>query len=265
IIDYFFEKIYMPENTMLVIADGEIVSMVSMLPASLAMPDHTIHPCSYLYAFSTHPDKRGRGYGTAAMRAIIDYLFSNNVEIITLCPACNALIKFYNSAFGFMEAFYINETTIAKGRISKLPKDTVITAVSAENYNKLRNKMLRGKPHIRFADHAISFQKTLSQAANADIYELNIGNIKGCAGAEYIASNEVLVKELLLPDRYLHIGILLLSSVLPADKYLIRTPPYLRVENSSRQVVFGMILCKRPALRDKMFQKMKGYFGFAYD
>jgi ribosomal protein S18 acetylase RimI-like enzyme len=100
-----------------------------------------------------------------------------------------------------------------------------VKPVDPAEYNRIRRKQLKGRPWLDYRDEEISFEKQLANMYGTDLYSVEIGGTEGCAYAERISEEEVVVKELLIPDQCAAAALKQLSELLPAEKYTVRTPP----------------------------------------
>ena len=103
----------------------------------------------------------------------------------------------------------------------------------------------------------------------ADLYGIVVGNAAGCAYAERISEEEVIVKELLIPEQFLIPAVKRIAELLPAEKYMVRTPASAGEALGGRIRHFGMLRANRTdgsgAAVDTCFPIRKSYIGIAYD
>jgi ribosomal protein S18 acetylase RimI-like enzyme len=104
--------------------------------------------------------------------------------------------------------------------------DIVIEPAKPNDYNVIREKMLKGSVHVAYRDKETTYQKKLSRRTGADIYTINAGRMRGCAVAERINADRVLVKELLIPEHLIGSSIAGIAKLLPAKSYVVRLPAH---------------------------------------
>ncbi len=75
--------------------------------------------------------------------------------------------------------------------------------------------------------------KSLGLLFDADLLVIKVNGSEGCFYYERISQAEVMIKELLIPERCLAAALKKISELIPAEKYIIRTPPY--AENFSAE------------------------------
>lgn len=266
-IDFFFKNKYKEEETLLSLCDAEIAAMLTMIPTKIVMPDNSSLKASMIYAVATHPKYRGKGLSSKLMEYSNNYLLNNNVDASILVPATESLFKFY-SRQGYMEGFYLREVVLTDENIKGFERITntqcLIVSATPEEYNKRRENLLQGKLYVAYGDEEIAYQKALSKYSGADIYAIDIEDIRGCAIVERINSEKVIIKELLIPEKFLKDGIIQITKLLPAKEYILRLPSYLGEDFGGVIRAFGMIHLHR-RIDEKVVTNTSGYMGLAYD
>jgi GNAT superfamily N-acetyltransferase len=282
-IDFYFAYGRTGHQTLLLIWNGEVSAMLTMIPVTVIVPDGQCHAAAMQYAIGTHPRCRGKGFATYLIDYSNQYLADNHVAMPLLVPADGRLFDFYSKR-GYISNFYIAEAILDIETIERHGGDPALTvdAIPAEGsdggpingagikpatpheYNVVREEMLRGRMHVAYRDEEIAYQKKLSKWTGADIYSISFGGVNGCAAIERINANRVLVKELLMPAHLIESTIVEIADLLPAKEYLLRLPVHQnqRVDGTVRP--FGMMklhghhgFC--------MASDQTGYLGIAFD
>ena len=266
-IDFYYANRYKEDETVLLLHDGEISAMLTMIPVRTVAPDNRSFDTAMLYAIATHPKYQNRGFATQLMDFTNQYLRANNQELSILVPAEKQLFDFYRKQ-GFQDGFYIREALFTRDMIDRIPIGNsckcMISSIIPDEYNLRRDKQLNGRLYIAYADEDISYQKKLSRQSGADIYGIDIGEIQGCAAIERLTADKVLIKEILLPDDLIHVAIKQIAQLLYAKEYLLRTPAFLGEHLGGSIRPFGMI--RGHAKIDLEITPVElGYLGFAFD
>ncbi|MCR3921761.1 MAG: GNAT family N-acetyltransferase, partial [Firmicutes bacterium] len=140
------------------------------------------------------------------------------------------LVDFYRK-LGYEDGFYLRETVWLREKITSLGSEGVcscsISPIMPAEYNRRRNEWLRGRLYVAYADAEITYQKKLSQLSGADIYGIDAGTVRGCMTVERINSDRLLIKELLVSEKYFTEAIKQMSQQFQAQEYVIRTPAFL--------------------------------------
>lgn len=99
-INYFFEHRFKEEESLVMMAEEVPAAMMFLLPAAVAGSGQE---ASYIYAFATHPDFRGRGIATRLLAAATERSQKEG-RLAFLCPADKELEGFYAKR-GFYPSF----------------------------------------------------------------------------------------------------------------------------------------------------------------
>lgn len=269
-IDFYYANRYKEDETLLLLAEGEITAMLTMIPVKTVDTNDQSFNTAMLYAIATHPEDQNRGFASQLMESSNPYLRANNSDLSILVPAGKRLFDFYRKQ-GYQEAFYIREALLTRDMIDRLDSSEIsrfyqvaISSITPEEYNQRRDLLLKGRLHIAYADRDIFYQKKLSQLSGADIYAIDIEGKLGCAAIERVNSDTVLIKEILLPEEFIHQGIIEIAQLLSAKEYILRTPAYLGEDLGGSVRPFGMIRADREIDID-LTPEAQGYLGLAFD
>jgi len=266
-INFYYANRYREEETVLLLKDGEISAMFTMIPVKTVMSDkHRINTVM-IYAVATHPKKQNRGFASSLMNFCDQYLKLNKQDLSILVPAKEHLFNYYRKR-GYQNGFYIREVRLTRDMINNLPihksSKCTISSVIAEEYNQIRNKQLSGRLHIAYDNEDIKYQKGLSVQSGADIYGITYDNVQGCAAVERASSDKVFIKEMLLHEKMFNKAIKLIAQQLYAKEYILRTPVYLADHLGGTIRPLAMVKIHREI--DLLITPDEhGYLGFAFD
>lgn len=340
-IDYYFQSRDWVKETAVLVRDGRIASMLTMIPVNMVGKDGEKRRASMLYAIATHPDFQKRGYADRLIDFSNEYLLSQQISVTLLVPAGEDLFRFYGKR-GYQEGFFIREAVLGRGEIEELAGDkpagtertgagqtgeseppprqvraaglepesqtvrpaeiaaapdvptapfapaaaitfiappvtikpvelaVTVKPVEPAEYNRIRKDLLTGRTWLDYRDEELSFEKQLARMYGTDLYSLEIGGeAEGCVYAERVSEEEVVVKELLIPDQYLAAALKQLAELLPAEKYIVRTPPYSGGILGGQVRPFGMLRFNKkdgkPVNRADRPVDADSYLGIAYD
>lgn len=268
-IDFFYAKRYKEDETAVLLQNGEITAMLTMIPVRTVLSDNRSLKTAMLYAIATHPAYQRRGLAARLMDFTDQYLRERKTEFAVLVPAEKSLFEFYRRQ-GYQDGFYLRETRLTGEEAESLPGPRVGTCLISElkpdEYNRRRNRLLQGRRFISYADADIAYQKDLSRRTGADIYGLDLEGVQGCCVVERIAADKVLVKEILIPEDFLSLAVKEVVRQLLAKEYFFRTSPHLGEQLDWFLRPFGMFrtLGENESEAVKMPNDY-GYLGFAFD
>lgn len=270
-IDFYFQTRNWLAETAVLLEDGKAVSMLTMIPVDMVDPKGEKRSASMLYAIATHPDYQKRGFAERLIEFSNQYLLSKQTTVTLLVPASEELFGFYAKR-GYRDGFDVREAALSRGDIENLPGENRpcrFVPVRPMEYNAMRRKLLEGHPYLSYRDDEVAFQKQSAMMYGADLYAIVIGDAAGCAYAERISEEEVIVKELLIPDPFLIPAVKRIAELLPAEKYMIRTPVHAGEILGGRTRHFGMLRANRMngagSASDPGFPIESSYIGIAYD
>lgn len=104
----FMDGLFTPDTALCYTVDGEIASVLYLLPA-VAYAGGRSHTAMYIYAAATDARFRGRGY----MAALLNYAANNcGCDYLALAAADEGLIGYY-ARFGFVRALGLKEQHFA--------------------------------------------------------------------------------------------------------------------------------------------------------
>jgi Predicted acetyltransferase involved in intracellular survival and related acetyltransferases len=99
-VDMFFNRIYKPENALVIKKDGKIVSALQMIPYEIKIGDNII-PAAYICGVCTLTFERGKGLMNILMNEAMDVIRQKGYGITTLIPAHPWLFDVYRK-YGYI-------------------------------------------------------------------------------------------------------------------------------------------------------------------
>ena len=265
-IDFYYAHRYREDETLLLLEGEEIAAMLTMLPVRVTTPAGASLNSAMLYALATHPEYRHRGYATRLLELTSQHLGKQGNFFSVIVPAGKKLFAYYRNR-GFQDFFFVRQVSFDRKKVESLPvggNNCTITAISPQEYNLIREKQLSGRTHVSYSIEDIDYQRKLSQLSGADIYGLAVEGEQGCAVIEMRCKDRLLIKELLIADQFIPTAVRHIAQLLPAEKYILRTPPFLgsQLEGSIRP--FGMIRANQ-GIDPELIPDGPGYLGLAFD
>ena len=267
---YFNNRDWKAETAVLLKGD-QIVSMLAMIPADLVQSNGSRRKSAMIYAVATHPDEQKKGLADDLMRFSNQFLASHGVLETFLVPAGAQLFRFYEKR-GYGEAFYHRQREISgvEARALEVPDRLSLTLSPAEPeaYNAARRRFLTDSSYIDYRVEEIRHQKRIAVQSGGDIYlivrvgaEKETDSVIGCAIIEK-GSDFTVVKELLAEEQFLASAVKHISSRIPAEKYLVRTPAFSGKSLGGTVSAFGMLYMNAEDVQSSFGE---AYLGIAFD
>lgn len=263
-IDVFYEKFCTADRVLVVDDDGELNSMCAVLSTTLHFPDGTSVPVGYIYALATNPYFQGKGYARQLLKFADEYLQKHGKKCLSLVPSNAGLHRFFDN-IGLSECFATRKIEIPHSSLNPPDPSWKISPVSPHEYNEIRERYLKDTFHISYDDELILFQQIGSHMASGDLYRIEIDGEVGVAAIEFVQKRRLLFKELLIPQHQMIKAVELVSTILPATRYHVRTPAFWDGIPGSYIQAFGMSKWYDLELRQKWFQNQEAYMGFGFD
>ena len=224
-------------ESLVLLEDGALETMVALFPVTLSLPDGAQASSAYIYALATHPGARKKGFGRFILNYVDFYLQEKKLDCVTIVPAEASLHRFFAAA-GFSECFATRKVELLQYMARRNCAGDTLAPADPETYNRVRERLLEGTFRVSYADGAIGYQEGLSRMANSGLYLLNVNGTQGCAAAEYLNEDSVLVKELIIPAPAMAGAAALLAGEIPM---------YRAADASTRLLFLGDILyCPLP-------------------
>ncbi len=266
-IDTFYERFCTPDQVLVVEEDGHINSMAVMLSAVIRTQDEQELPVGYVYALATDPSRQGKGHARELLQFADGFLMDRGDKAMVLTPASPSLHKFF-SATGMTECFCHRKSEFLSSALTgEVPEGGSFTPVGPEEYNAIRNAYLKGSFHVAYSDDLIRLQEVGSKMTGGGLYRVEIPGAAeiGCAAVEYLDERTVVMKELLTYHQYTRQAVELAAKVLPARRYLLRTPAVWEGFEGNYTQPFAMIKWYDRRLHAKYLDNPVAYMGLAFD
>ena len=145
-IRYFYRENFSRIRVPVCLLNERPVSMIHLMDASFANGADG-YPVRFIYAAGTRPDCRGKGYLRSLIRFAEDSATKNGYGLF-LKPS-PALTNYY-SALGFAEDNRFRILTVEPGPCGL--KDISFAPLSAEGYNRLRDRAFSGRPFVKWPE-----------------------------------------------------------------------------------------------------------------
>ena len=265
-IDAFYDQFCTADQVVVAVEDGVVRSMAALLPTTLRTAAQGEElPVCYLYALATDPKTQGQGYARQLLRYADGLLAEQGYKAMILVPASASLHKFF-SALGMDECFIHRKSEFMASSLTGEAEGS-FTPVTPEEYNAIREAYLAGSLHLSYPDQLIRLQDLCSRMAGGGLYRVEVADDAevGCAAVEYVDADTLLMKELLTYHQYTRRAVELAAQVLPADRYLLRTPAVWEGFEGNYTQPFAMIKWYDPALQSRFYDRLDGYLGLAFD
>lgn len=155
-IEFFLNKKYIPENTIVKEINGETASMLFLLEGKMHI-DHTDYPAYYLYAACTAKKHRGKGYMSKLLDFAKQTAADRGVEFICLLPAEKSLYDYY-SVHGYKTVFKRKTVTLNADELNKICQTASKSSdFSFKPIDKLRDEVLEDIDYFKWDRLSIEF------------------------------------------------------------------------------------------------------------
>ena len=263
-IDWFYRCCGGLGHDLLLLEDGRLASMVSLLPHGLTLPGGGEAGGWYVYALATDPNARGRGYGRQLLRAADEYLAGLGAACVTVVPARPSLFKFF-ATVGFAPAFTHREVELLREETVPARPEDRVEPVSPAAYNALRKGLLSGVPAVTYGEALIRYQEGLGRLSGGGLYRVEAGGAAGCAAVEHTDGESVLFKELLIPPEQMPRALAAFAAVLPGRRCFVRTPACWAGMKGSYLQPFGMLKWLDGDQARRWGEGTRCYMGLGFD
>ncbi len=238
-IDLYNASMFRPENAQLLLVDGHVAAMTMMIPAQLRFAGGEMLAAHCIYALTSLPEYRGRGFGTGVLYSAMERMGQSGIPFTLISPDSESLFDLYRKC-GFKDAFYVREAQMDVSDTS-LIKPLLRPASSAE-YTEARNHFLNGREYVVWDERATAFQKAICQSAGGDLYVVEKEDLLCCMAAEVSEDGELIVLELLaLDDEWMLPCLTALALLFSVRSCLVRMPAFLGESLGGEIKHFGMI------------------------
>lgn len=267
-VDSFYRRCCKLEHTFLLREDGVLRTMAAAPLVTLCLPDGSRADGAYIYALTTDPQARGKGFGQMLLRYADFYLQEHKLDCVVLVPAEPSLFQFFRTA-GYDSAFSLSKIEVPADQVAAPLAQTGLRPAQAEEYNQAREAHLAGTFHVAYGHAMIDFQKSMSQSAQSELYLLDLPHGTGCAAVERwtggVGGDGIMIKELLTPEGDLAQGLALVARQEPAPRYFVRYPIFDEGLAGDYGQPFGMIKWYSAEKAVRWGGEKRGYLGLAFD
>ena len=259
----FFDHFSGREICIVAVHDDTPAAAGYILPAGNLKCGGLSFKCAMIYSVATHPEYRNRGFGAAVVRELISAGHAADCEAVVLCPSDDGLFEYYSTHTQLRDWFYICEK---KYETAPAARNCVeLTAVTANEYNHLREDMLSGIPHIEFDIHALSYQSVLCSRFGGGMYRAEAPGAYACAVVERQSRDSVWVKEIMTSGIRETEVVSAIAREYPAAEYIVRRPARSPAAASGTRR-FGMLAADgNAALCLDGGKNEAPYYGLAFD
>lgn len=197
--ELFFNRVYKPENTLVMKRDNRIISALQMVPYQLKI-DNRIVPSAYLCGVCTHPSEREKGVMNTLMAEAMEIMRQKGYLISTLIPAEPWLFDFYKK-FGYTHPVNYKTETYSSGTQSVNTGYTFIKCTT-DNYFSYFDRKQRERRctvlHNKYDFETII--RDLKYDHGSTWVALKDNNPVGIAFAKPEPENTINIKEILYDD-----------------------------------------------------------------
>ncbi len=185
-VDFIYDKVAKISDTLVIEENGEICSMLTVIPTGFRFRDKTIK-AAYIYGAATAPSHRKRGY----MVKLLDYAEhccrEDGFALCVLVPGEKYLFDFYKNR-GYAADFNCRMVKLEAGMLERTEKCDVPPVYGKPDMKKLyalREKALYDIPHITWDERQLEFM--LEDCA---VYGETVGYYEGARGRSYAIFGE---------------------------------------------------------------------------
>ena len=259
-LDEFRDRMLRTQDVQMALCGEEPVAMVVVLPAALCTRDGEEEPAGCIYALTTLPEHRGRGIAARLVRSAAERKRAGGIKSIAISPDGPGLFHYY-AGQGWRDAFSVREAEIAAGA-----EGVRAVPVGAGAYTLLRERILKGRDHIRWDERAVGFQELICRDSGGGLFTFQT-EAPCCAAVEYGGDGELSACELLAPDELLVPCAAGLMERFSEKQIRLRMPAWLGSGLEGEILPFGMLLPEegRPSRTiERLAAHPAAYMGFDF-
>lgn len=248
-LDSFFSLLFPVSTAFVADDDGQLIGSAYIIEISTLKNKDVSIPCPYIYAVGVLPEFRGKGIGKQLILACRDYCREKGWASC-LVPADSGLFDYYERSAAYVPGFTVSEYELEQEGAVKAE----ISAIDAEKYGELREKLLTDTAHLEFNSVGLKFWKSICEIQDGGFYKLSAENSYAIAACEF-GDEGFFIKELLCSDDNARGFAAALLWHFDYDTGYYRTPANAKHPESTR--TFGML--------DSVVSGGPHYFGPAFD
>ncbi|MEG2524038.1 MAG: GNAT family N-acetyltransferase [Oscillospiraceae bacterium] len=180
-IDFFYDKLARPCDTLIFDEDGQIAAMLTLIPTALVYRDKSVR-AAYVYGAATHKNYRSRGVMTALLAHAEEYARTQGYSLVVLVPGEKYLFDYYKRR-GYSADFNCRVAEIKHGMLRRdiVPDtETQTDALSIDELYELREAALADIAHIAWKPDALR-----GILLDAKIYDEHIESYEGKYGRAF--------------------------------------------------------------------------------
>ena len=185
-VDFFYDKIASPEDTVVFETDGVIAAMLTLIPTKFVYGGHAVK-AAYIYGAATHKKYRRHGAMTALLKFAEEQSLARGYSLCILVPGERYLFDYYKRR-GYRADFSCRNVMIKHGMLdnSVRPEVAVETdALTSRQIYELREQCLRPFPYIRWNEHQLD-----NILLDAAAYGEHVESYNGELGSAYLICGE---------------------------------------------------------------------------
>ena len=175
--------------------EGALCSMFFCLKDYLLHIEEKEYQTSYLYALGTLPACRGRGLGSGLTAYAAADAYDHGSDLVCLMPGSASLSSWYQHDLQAAEMFYHRSFTASAGLAGALETD----AVTPEQYQKLREALLKGTPHVEIPLTVLRLQEAFARLSGGGFYRIGLSGLAGICTLDR-NGEALMIRELLMPE-----------------------------------------------------------------
>jgi GNAT superfamily N-acetyltransferase len=212
VIDMFFDSCFGDAEALVFCVGKDICSALYMIPTAISG-----RPASYIYAASTLPEHRGRGFMSELMRSAVSLSKEKGDSAVFLVPANVSLYDYY-ARFGFERGFYVNRTELSASDIPQ--SDICVFDAGARYVFDMRGRGFAG------LDNAVSWNYPAIEFAvrSADRDDERFLGFDGGYAWCRRTESDVVIRELVCPDEMRLTAVGAVKKAMPAENYIVERP-----------------------------------------
>ncbi len=220
--EYFFAHCFVPdhvESSLVLLEDGMIQSAVYFLPTFWYDQDDRYMPVPCLVGLSTAKDRQHRQYASWLVETACDFMVEKGAGgVWTLLP--DDSLELFFAMQGFWTMPEREQFTLER---SALPAPSgEIHRVEPEDYEQMREVLLRGKNHVVSGELVASIQRDMAERGGGGMFLMDADGAPACAVVTRAGADAEL-QELLCPEEKRPAALALLAKELPAERYTMGT------------------------------------------
>ena len=192
--DWFYAHFYRPEDMVLLLENGELATMMAVLPQTMSLPGGGTASAGYFFSLCTWPRFRGRGFSRHIILYVSQMLKDRGADCAIGVPREASLFQHYGT-MGRLPTFYTRFAEVPAEDVTSLVPGDLAQPVDPAGYNAIRERLLEGLPSVSYPTEQIRYQEGLCRLLGGGLFRVSVGDAEGCAlverdGAERVLCNK---------------------------------------------------------------------------